>query len=324
MKEKKSYAPVLSWKFWKAVFIHLRPYLLFISGVAGLAGMAVAPSENISLEVFLIAFIPFFLGYGFGQALTDCFQIDTDTISAPYRPLSKGEISPWALGIVSLTGLVLIGFALVWLNFYNLIFGMLSIIGLATYSYFKRNFWVAGPFYNAWIVTLLPVMGFLAVTGAKPGDLINKTMIFQVLLTFFAYANFVVIGYLKDISADRATHYKTFPVVFGWNKTIIAGDLNVLCSIVISYLLLGNVMNISFIIFLLASFIAISGQIFGHLTKRKEESNAVFPIISTVRSFILWHLAVVLHYHPGWLIFCAIFYSCFELSLYFRPEKSQI
>ena len=324
MENQKTYAPVLSWKFWKSVFIHLRPYLLFVSGVAGLSGMAIAPAESISLTVFLMAFIPFFLGYGFGQALTDCFQIDTDTISAPYRPLSRREISPKALGTVSLTALILISLSVIWLNYYNLIFGVLSIAGLATYTYFKKNFWFAGPFYNGWIVTLLPVMGFLAVTGAKPGELINKTMIFQALLTFFAYANFVVIGYLKDISADRATNYKTFPVVFGWNKTVLAGDFNVLCSIVFSYLLLAGEWNTGFIVFILASIIAIAGQLFGHLTKRKEESNAVFPISATVRSFILWHLAVVLHFRPGWLAFCIVFYACFELVLYFRPEKGQI
>ena len=33
--------------------------------------------------------------------------------------------------------------------------------------------------------------------------------------TFFGYANFVLAGYFKDIEADRATGYRTFPVVFG-------------------------------------------------------------------------------------------------------------
>jgi 4-hydroxybenzoate polyprenyltransferase len=286
--------------------------------------MAIAPSEIIGLKVFLMAFIPFFLGYGFGQALTDCFQIDTDSISAPYRPLSKKEISPWSLGTVSLAGLILISCSVIILNYYNLIFGGISILGLVTYTYFKKNFWFAGPFYNGWIVTLLPVMGFLAVSGETPEKLIDRTMIFQALLTFFAYANFVVIGYLKDISADRATNYKTFPVVFGWNKTVVAGDFNVLFSIVFCYLLIGYTMVIPLLVFLAASSIAIAGQLFGHLTTRKEESNTAFPITATVRSFILWHLAVVLCHRPGWLIFCTIFYICFEAVLYFRPEKEQI
>jgi 4-hydroxybenzoate polyprenyltransferase len=302
----------------------MRPYLLFVSGAAGLAGMAIVPVETIRLPVFLMAFIPFFLGYGFGQALTDCFQVDTDSISAPYRPLSKKEISPRSLGTVSLAGLILISCSVIYLNHYNLIFGVMSIIGLATYTYFKKNVWFAGPFYNGWIVMLLPVMGFLAVSGDNPGKLIDRTMILQALLTLFSYANFVLIGYLKDISADRATNYKTFPVVFGWNKTVIAGDFNVFCSIFFCFLLTGYDRVIPFLVFLAASSIAVAGQLFGHLTERKEESNAAFPITATVRSFILWHLAVVIHHHAGWLIFCAVFYICFEVVLWFRPEKGQI
>ena len=36
--------------------------------------------------------LAFFVSYGFGQALTDCFQTDTDALSAPYRPLVRGLV----------------------------------------------------------------------------------------------------------------------------------------------------------------------------------------------------------------------------------------
>jgi len=44
-----------------------------------------------------------------------------------------------------------------------------------------------------------------------------------VCAVFFGYANFVVMGYFKDISADRATGYRTFPVTFGWRAAAICG-----------------------------------------------------------------------------------------------------
>jgi 4-hydroxybenzoate polyprenyltransferase len=150
MNTKNKYYPFYSIKFWKAYFIHMRPYLLFVSGVAGLAGMALAQEQGLSLIKFLMAFVPFFLAYGFGQALTDCFQIDTDTISSPYRPLVKKEVTPLSVGMVSLIGLVLISFSLIYLNPYNIIWGAMSIAGLATYTFFKKNYWFAGPFYNGW------------------------------------------------------------------------------------------------------------------------------------------------------------------------------
>lgn len=302
----------------------MRPYLLFVSGVAGLSGMALAPVEEIPIWMFTMALIPFFLGYGFGQALTDCFQIDTDSISAPYRPLIKGEVSPRAIGISSTIGLILISLAILYLNLYNIIWCVLTIIGLATYTYFKKNFWFAGPFYNAWIVMLLPIIGYMAISGE--GYFILKKVDLWLLcsLSFFSYANFVLIGYLKDISADRETNYKTFPVVFGWNKTVWIGNLFVIISMVFCYLLIGHDDVFAFILFLVASIIAISGQLTGHFTKKKVESNAAYPIISTVRAFILWHLAFVIHFRPEWLIFGILFYLVFELVLFCRPEKKQI
>ena len=141
--------PVYSVSFWKAYFIQMRPYLLFISGIAGLAGMAISKTEQVEWWRVLIAFIPFFFGYGFGQALTDCFQTDTDKLSAPYRPLSQGIVSINSVFTVSIVGLFCCAIILYWMHFMSFILSCISVFGLATYSYIKRNFWFGGPFYNA-------------------------------------------------------------------------------------------------------------------------------------------------------------------------------
>lgn len=324
MTEKDKFYPVYSSKFWRAYLIHMRPYLLFVSGAAGLAGMAISPNQEVDIIIFLLAFIPFFLGYGFGQALTDCFQIDTDSISAPYRPLVKGEVSPRMVGAVSLAGLLLISISLIYLNLWNILWGGMSIMGLATYTYFKKRFWFAGPPYNGWIVMLLPVMGFMAFSGTGLSELMNKNLLLLAILTLFSYANFVLIGYLKDISADKATNYRVFPVVFGWDKTVMVGDINVLVSIIACYWLIGYQDPYAFSVFIFASAISISGQLYGHFTKNKSEHNATFPISATVRSFILWHLAVTIYFRPDWLLFSIIFYLCYEIVLFTRPQKEQI
>jgi 4-hydroxybenzoate polyprenyltransferase len=302
----------------------MRVYLLFVSGVCGLAGMAIVSNFNFDIKTFLMTFLPLFLAYGFGQALTDCFQVDTDSISAPYRPLCRKEVSPLSVGLISFLGLSILVSSLIYINFYNLIWGILSIIGLVSYTYFKKNYWFAGPFYNGWIVMLLPVMGYMSASGANLKELNNNKLLLLLMLTLFSYANFVLIGYLKDISADRATSYKTFPVVFGWNKTIFAGSLFVILSLLSCFLLIGFGEPISFSVFILATIIALSGLFIGYFTKQKIEKNAAFPIASTVRSLILWQIAVAIHYQPNWLWFSLIYYLCFELALYLRPEKDQI
>ncbi|WP_116039094.1 UbiA family prenyltransferase [Seonamhaeicola aphaedonensis] len=319
-KMKNTY-PIFNFKFFKAYLIQCRPYLLFLSGIVGLSGIAIAVTENISTNLWSIylAFVPLFLGYGFGQALTDTWQIDTDSISAPYRPLSKGVISIKSVRIVSILGLVLSVIILVYLNFWNIILGALSVFGLITYSYFKKNFWFVGPFYNAWIVALLPLMGYISIVDSKS---FSSKLLMLVLLSFMSYTNFVLMGYLKDISADRETGYKTFPVVFGWNRTVWIGDIIVLLSTVLVLLTVETGIGIG--IASIATILTIYGQIYAHLAKVKEESYASIPVEMTVRSFILWQIAVILDIHPNWLVVIIIFYLFFEVFLFFRPEKSQI
>jgi len=299
----------------------MRPYLLFISGIAGFAGMSLAIQKfDVSS---LLAFIAFFLAYGFGQALTDCFQIDTDSISAPYRPLSKKIISPKTVAVTSLVMLTLCAATFIYFNTLNILFGALSIFGLATYSTIKKRYWFGGPLYNAWIVAMLPIMGFLVSSGGDLELLRSREVVIIILLNFFAYANFVLIGYLKDITADKKTGYRTFPVVFGWNPTVFIGDLFVIISIwLCSRFAFSNIQSIIF--FILGTVSSISGQLYAHFTTNKSEKNATYPIASTVRSFILLNLSVILSIHPKWILPAVIYFLIFELVLWKRPSRGQI
>ena len=76
MPEKSNFYLPDTFSYWKAYFIQMRPYLLFVSGIAGLAGMSIVFQESFNLQFYILGFISFFLAYGFGQALTDCFQMD--------------------------------------------------------------------------------------------------------------------------------------------------------------------------------------------------------------------------------------------------------
>lgn len=322
MSTLSSKIPVYSPLFWRAYFIQMRPYLLFISGIAGATGLAMQNDADVNIWKFLFSFIAFFFGYGFGQALTDCFQTDTDKLSAPYRPLSKGIISIKAVLSVSITGL-LAGAVIFYLcNPLSFLLSGLVVFGLATYSYVKRHAWFGGPFYNAAVVALLPVVGFFAVAGYGgwyfPGYLIP-----DVFVTFFSYASFVLIGYLKDISADRETNYKTFPVVWGWNNTMIVGDLFALATL--SLFWLPSHTNIyEILIGMVATSVLIYGQLYGHLTTNKTEHGALLPILATVRSFVLFHIAIIMHFHFKWLWLAVVFYFLFEITLHNRPSKYQV
>ena len=147
------------------------------------------------------------------KLFTDCFQTDTDSISSPYRPLTQGRISKTQVLAISIIGLVLCISVFAVYNPVNLLLGILSGFGLATYTYFKGTFW-GGPFYGASIVGVLFLMAYLCGS-----DIVtfrgNHKLIYGLSTVFWGYANFVLVGYFKDVEADRETGYNTFAVVFG-------------------------------------------------------------------------------------------------------------
>lgn len=323
MRQAHQYHSFFSIGFLKAYIIHMRPYLLFVSGVVGWTGISLAYDGHQDIWRAAFAFIPLFLGYGFGQALTDCYQVDTDKISAPYRPLSKETVRINDVRNMSLIGLGLISVTLIYLNFWNLLLCLLSIGGLATYSMIKKRYWFAGPLYNGWIVALLPIMGYLSMSQESLGTMSKPELWHLVLLSFFSYSSFVLIGYLKDISADRQANYRTLPVVFGWNASVLISAVFVLiCIVLFTRFEMNSIVAI--LLYLIASLINIAGHIYAIGTKDKSESHAKFPVVATVRSLILWHLAIIFYYQEPSIIILVLFYGLFELSLYFRPEKNQI
>jgi 4-hydroxybenzoate polyprenyltransferase len=320
--------PIWSRGFLRSYLVTMRPYLLFISGSAGLVGLAFIEAPA-TIRVLLVSVLLFF-SYGLGQALTDCFQTDTDALSAGYRPLVKGIISRKQVLGVSLTGLIGVVSALGYVNPKILIFGFLSVIGLLTYTPFKRTWW-GGPPWNSWIVSLLPIMGRLSDRGYHIRDFLrleepsSLTFFLAVTVVFFAYANFVVMGYFKDISADRRTGYRTFPVVFGWRPAAVYSDLTAVAAAVLTGCVLfvsGYINTWGIAIFVIALGINLHAQIMIH--RIRDESRTHGPIGSVVRAFILYCMVMTVTLKPSWTIFMTLFYLLFELMLKLRPEKSQV
>lgn len=318
---KKHYS-ILEFNFWKAYLITARPYLMFLSGISGIVGIAYGDLNIFSIKGLLL-FIAFFISYGVGQALTDVFQTDTDSISSPYRPLTQGLITKTQVFSVSLFGLSLCGLALYIGNSKNLLFALLSIIGLVLYTFFKKRWW-GGPFWNSWIVALLPIMG--GISGNREILIIDLNLIYLALSVFFSYAIFVLLGYFKDISADRVTGYNTMPVVFGWNISVYASFVYCVLSFIFSILFLKN-----YSFYVLGTIIWGIGcywLFYSHflMFKIKSENDAHFSIAYVVRGFTWMHAGQVLiikHDLP-WILLIVCYLMLFELVLRTRPEVKQI
>ena len=327
----KKPVPLFSLAFVKAYWITMRPYLLFISATAGMAGFADGPLRGAAAT--LAAFFVFFSAYGFSQGVTDSFQTDTDAISSPYRPLILGVINRTQTLSVSFTGLFA-GCAILYaLNPRTLLLGILAVFGLATYTFFKRRWW-GGPFYNAWIVALLPIIGKMAALGAgsTPALAFRGGLLWPIVIgVFFSYANFVLAGYTKDVTADRMTGYHTFVVVFGWSKAAVVSDIFAALSVLAAgwaiapVVLAGEAFSwkgISLFVFASAAAVLAFAQL--ELHRIRDEKFAFKPIVNVVRGFILLRLAEIICLRPGWIPAAAVFYVFFEWVLSRRPAKEQV
>ncbi|HSD63829.1 MAG TPA: UbiA family prenyltransferase [Ignavibacteriaceae bacterium] len=318
----KEYKP-FSYNFIRAYIITMRPYLMFVSGITGLAGISFSSSES-ELRLILI-FIASFLSYGFGQALTDCFQIDTDSISSPYRPLTQHIVSIKSFLIISVLGLTFCVTVFGIYNPLNFILGFIAGAGLATYTFFKRRWW-GGPFYNAWIVSDLFIISYLAGINEHS---FSAAVIFTILSVFFGYANFVLSGYFKDISADRATGYNTLLVKFGKKISAITSDIFALLFVLFSLLTILSLKNsysandLPLILFFLAG---LSYSIYAQfkLHKVKTDEGAFTAIAPVVHAYILLLSSITLASHPEWWIPIVIFYSGYLIVLKIRPAKEQV
>jgi len=317
--------------FASAYITTMRPYLMPISGLAGLAGMALAGVAD--MWVMITGAAAFSLSYGFGQALTDCFQQDTDRLSAPYRPLVQGRISTRPVLLVSLLGLTACMAVLAYVNLWNVALSVLAILGLLIYTPLKRHWW-AGPIANAWVVALLPAMGWLLDPSNGLPDLPARAGVWAVALTSFtAYANFVLVGYLKDVSADRRTGYETFPVRFGWNRTalmshawaaiaLLAGTWAVVW--VIQGRSAGELSAVALPCVLLGLGAAASLLAQGTLHRTDREDQAHRPISHVVRAFLLYHAAIATAAQPSWWALAIGLVLSFEVLSRMRPDRRQV
>jgi 4-hydroxybenzoate polyprenyltransferase len=317
-------ARLLTAGFWRDYVVTMRPYLLFVSGITGIAGLALARDPGAGAVTALS--VVFFLTYGFGQALTDCFQLDTDTHSAPYRPLVRGSVRRDDVLAVSLTGLIGAGLVIGAFEPTTVPLCALAISGLATYTWFKRRWW-GGPLYNAWIVALVL---FIAARAAGGAPIRSPALLGALVAALFGYANFVLVGYYKDVTADRATGYRTLPVVFGLPAAHVASDvfatlalLGGLTSAGASLLEAGVLEQVTTAGFALAAAgTTVAAQHRTHQVTSDRNAHAAIGLV--VHAYILLLATVAAAARPAWAPLLALFYLGFVATLHRRPMKEQI
>jgi 4-hydroxybenzoate polyprenyltransferase len=309
--------------FWGAFLVTTRPYLLPVSGAAGLVGLAIVPPARVA--TFALAFAALFLSYGLGQALTDVFQTDTDARSAPYRPLVRGLVGRRDVFVVAVAGLLACGAALAVANPWNLLLALLAVLGLLAYSPLKRTTW-GGPPCNSAVVALLPAMGVLSGEPSPLRALGSPLLLPAMASAFFSYAVFVLLGYLKDVEADRETGYRTLPVRFGRRATVGVSLLHAAAAVAASGLLVARA-DVPASFSALALWAAGGGGLLAvHLFawRIRTDADAGPSVEASVVSFVALHLGEAALLRPACGLLAVPVLAFLFLALRARPCREQV
>lgn len=320
---------ITSLGFWRAYLVTMRPYLLFVSGATGLLGLAMAP--DVSSARLWATFSVFFLSYGVGQALTDVFQTDCDAISAPYRPLVRGEITKKQVLGVSAAASLFITVVLAVLSLWTFLLCVAGWTGLATYSWAKRKWW-AGPAWNSAVVALIPPAALLA-TGVALGKALGNPLVLPgTTSVFFSYAVFVILGYFKDVSADRATGYVTLPVRFGRGVSVVVSAVCAAASVMASAWMLarggglrapdGALRAVGLVAWVVGALSLLGAHVVIRKVASDEEAHP--GIALSVRGYVYMHFGACAALRPELGPLVLLMVALFEVALATRPSASQI
>jgi 4-hydroxybenzoate polyprenyltransferase len=292
---------------------------MFVSGAAALPGLALgrAPIARV-----VPAFVVLFLSYGLGQALTDVFQTDTDALSAPERPLVQGTIDKRTVLIASLGGLLACGAVIVWLSPAAALPAAIAIVLLATYTPLKRHWW-GGPPWNAAAVALLPLLGRMAGGTGLAAALADAAVRAAMVSSFGTYAVFVLLGYLKDVEADRATHYDTIAVRFGRRAAVVwsaaFGTIGLAASV---WLVPRLTVSAGTALWSVGAVVLVGAHA---LAWRSTSDNDAWPgIQASVHGFVALHLGEAAAIEPRWTLVAWILFGASIVAMFRRPVRRQI
>jgi geranylgeranylglycerol-phosphate geranylgeranyltransferase len=293
---------------------------MFVSGAAALPGLALgrAPIAHV-----IPAFVVLFLAYGLGQALTDVFQTDTDAISAPERPLVQGAINKRTVLIASLGGLTACALVIVWLSPAAALPALISVAMLATYTPLKRRWW-GGPPWNSAVVALLPLLGRMAAGAGLAEALADAAVRAAMMSSFGTYAVFVVLGYLKDVEADRATGYHTVAVRFGRHAAVLCSAAFAALGFAASGWLVQSRLTASAGTTLWAVGAALLVAAHVLAWKSTTDRNAWPGIQVSVHGFVALHLGEAAAIEPRWTWVAWILFGASIVAMIRRPVRRQV
>lgn len=209
-----------------------RPYTMFHSGLAAMAGVEIASHGGAAAWRVILAALVTICGWEAGLYAGDYYDRDIDARSKPDRAIPSGRVSARE-AFLTMVGLIVVGYACALaLGPANLALAVLTtVLGIAYSKTFKDKA-ILGNVDRG-------VLGVCAVAfGALAGgSLVQAGVIVLAALVFFHDSATNLVGAIRDIEGDAAAGCRTAPVVYG-----LATAVDIVVSLVVCWIIAGLVL----------------------------------------------------------------------------------
>jgi 4-hydroxybenzoate polyprenyltransferase/geranylgeranylglycerol-phosphate geranylgeranyltransferase len=219
------------------IFAHIetwRPYTVIWCGLVSLSGSCIIHNSFPQLITAVLAtFIPM-MGWIAGLYLSDYLDKDLDRIQKPHRPIPSGRIRPNES--LTVGGIfVIIGFFLsFFLSFYNVILVFFVGILVFTYAKMSKSQGIFGNFNRGFVTVVAFLYGVFSAD--QPIQEIPIYLWLLCLVYLIHDTNSNLVGAIRDREGDRRGGYKTIPVTYGLELSIL---ISIILTIIWFSLLIG-------------------------------------------------------------------------------------
>ncbi|MBL7131471.1 MAG: UbiA family prenyltransferase [Candidatus Omnitrophica bacterium] len=279
----------------------MRPYLFFLSGMAGLLGVVFC-GQTASAGKLISILSVVFLGWGVNQVVNDFLGLKEDRINAPNRPLVTGALPIKAAVLYSLGLFVLGGFITYILNAYALIFYFLVFLLNIAYEYSKK-IPLLGNIVFGFLLAPCVYYGAMCVNGKGLEVLLDKKLFLLAIAVILINITVAFFTYYKDFKGDKITGKRTIIVKL---TPLRARYFNYLVSFipfsVVLFLLLSPIwrqrLNLYFLGFMLISFIIMQYTAFMFF-KHPEGRNTYYSLKWNFSGAVLFETSFIALINPA-------------------------
>jgi len=235
-----------------------------------------------------------------GYVANDYFDLVTDKISKPWRPLIRGDINPAIARRVSIfLYLFAVAYSIFFIGFLTTIFVILNVFIVDLYnSRFKREGFL-GNIFVALATSNLFIYGSLSYAERLGGlDKFTSLAFIPYIFAFLLTLTREVIKGVEDVEGDRLANIKTLAVALGYRKSAVVTII--LNLIIISILLIPYLYHAShlYLIFAIATVsLSLYSSYLIYSSRNEEEaikkavigrSLTKISLLTGILAFLLW------------------------------------